>query len=247
MPIQSLENLDLENDNTKKVVAQEEPAGAEVSTFNQWDDDVTGEISSADKKIPRLNIGQKSGALGENQGFGNLVLNKEVVIAPYGQSIEATVLKIQKRYMERLPYDPNRTGMPRTFKTAKEAVDAGFSTEWGDQKVALPVAFMMFFFPAPSGLDKDIVEQNFVYDFNGIHYAAALYMTSPTGYRETASPVFSAMDTPRVKEFGSPRIVRWKATVFKRQNAVNSWFLLKMVTNGYNSPELVSYSKQILP
>jgi hypothetical protein len=245
MPIQSLENLEFADE--KKIVANEEPAGAEVSTFVQWDDDVSGEISSRDKKIPRLNIGQKSGALGEHQGFGALVLNKEVVIAPFGQSLDATVLKIQKRYMERLPYDPNRTGMPRMFGTAKEAVEAGYSTEWGDKKVALPVAFMMFFFPAPSGLDKDVVEQNFVYEFNGLHYAAALYMTSPTGYRETASPVFSAMDTPRVKEFGSPRIVRWKATVIKRQNAVNSWFLLKMVTSGYNQPELVAYTKEILP
>jgi hypothetical protein len=246
MPIQSLDNLDLSG-NTQEKIVPSEPEGAELSTFVQWTDDVTGEVQSTDKKIPRLNIGQKSGALGENMGFGNLVLNKDALIAPFGQSVHTIVLKIRKQYQERRPYDPGSTTMPKIFNTAKEAVAAGFSTEWGDEKCALPIAQILYFIPAPPGLDKEIVEQNFFYEFNNVHYAAALFTTSSTGYGETAKPIFSALDSPKVKEFGSPRIIRWTSTVIPKRNAKNSWFLLKMVATGLNSPELVAYTKSVLP
>lgn len=247
MPVQSLENLDLSGSTNEKIVPAE-PEGAELSTFVQWDDDVTGEVQSTDKKIPRLNIGQKSGALGENKGFGNLIINKEFLIAPFGQQIHTIVLKIRKQYQERRPYDPSSTTMPRIFNTARDAVAAGFSTEWGDEKCALPIAQILFFIPAPTGVDKDVVEQNFFYEFGGVHYTAALFTTSPTGYGETAKPIFSALDTPKVKEFGgTPRIIRWNSSVIKRTNAKNSWFLLKMVATGLNNPELVNYTKSVLP
>jgi hypothetical protein len=246
MPIQSLENLDLSGNNQEKIVPSE-PEGAELSTFVQWDNDVSGEVQSTDKKIPRLNIGQKSGGLGESIGFGSLILNKDALIAPFGQQIHTIVLKIRKQYQERRPYDPGSTTMPRLFNTAREAVAAGFSTEWGDEKCALPVAQILFFIPAPTGIDKDVVEQNFFYEFDGIRYTAALFTTSPTGYNETAKPIFSALDTPKVKEFGSPRIIRWTSSVRKQANAKNSWFLLKMVATGLNTTELVAYTKSILP
>lgn len=247
--ITSLENLEFpEGDEPEKKITPSEPEGAELSTFSPWGDtDVTGEVGSTDKKIPRLNIGQKSGALGESHGFGNLLLNKECVIAPFGQLIKGVmVLKIRKQYQERRPYDPNSTTMPKMFNTAKEAVAAGFSTEWGDGKCALPIAQILYFIPAPDGLDKDVIEQNFFYEFGGIKYAAALFTTSPTGYAETAKPIFTALDTPKGKEIG-PRGIRWMSTVIKRNNAVNSWYLLKMTAAGFNHPDLINYTKTVLP
>jgi hypothetical protein len=247
MPIQSLEDLNFPDDDPEKKIVPSEPEGTELSTFVQWTNDVTGEVVSTDKKIPRLNIGQKSGSLGESKGFGNLILNKEDLIVPFGQQIHTIVLKIRKQYQERRPYDPSSTTMPRMFNTAKEAVAAGFSTEWGDEKCALPIAQILFFIPAPAGLDKEVIEQNFFYEFEGIHYTAALFFTSPTGYNVTAKPIFSSLDTPKVKEFGSPRIIRWTSKVDKQINAKNSWFNLKMIATGLNSPELVAYTKSILP
>jgi hypothetical protein len=248
--ITSLENLKFgdENSSDEKITATE-PEGAEVSTFVQFGTDVTGEIGSSDKKIPRLNIGQKSGALGDTLGYGSLLLNKEVVIAPYGQKVtDVSVLKIKKQYQERRPYDPNSTTMPRLFNSAREAFDAGFATEWGhnDDKMALPVANILFLVAAPTTMDKDSVEQNFFYEFGGKHYAAALFTTSPTGYNETAKPIFTALDTPKVREVGL-RAVKWKIEPRKVQNAINSWYVLKINTDGYSSPEFVEYTRTILP
>lgn len=242
--VTSLENLNFEEE--EKVTASE-PEGAELSTFVQWNEDVSGEVGSADKKLPRLAIGQKSGSLGEEKGFGNLVLNKEVVIAPYGQKLtDVTVIKIRKQYQERRPYDPSSTTLPKLFNTAKEAVAGGFSVTYGDEKVALPIAQILFLIPAPANLDKEALEQHFFYDFQERKYAAAVFTTSATGYAETAKPIFTALDTPRCKDLG-PRALTWRAESFKKVNAKNSWFVLRVATSGFNSPEFIDFTKSILP
>jgi hypothetical protein len=245
--VTSLENLPFDDDENEERIKPTEPEGAELSTFVQWNEDVSGEVGSADKKLPRLAIGQKSGTLGEEKGYGNLVLNKEVVIAPYGQKLTGvTVIKIRKQYQERRPYDPGSTTLPKLFNTGKEAVAAGFSITYGDEKVALPIAQILFLIPAPGNLDKDALEQHFFYEFNGHNYAAAVFTTSATGYAETAKPIFTALDTPKVKELG-PRALTWKAESFKKVNAKNSWFVLRVASGGFNSPEFIDFTKSILP
>jgi hypothetical protein len=251
MPIRSLddENLDLQSEIGKKIMPSEPVVGEEVSTFVQFDSDVTGEVTTLDKKIPRLNLGQKSGALGENMGVGKLILNKEVVLADYGKSIFATCLKIKKQYQERRKYDPSSITLPKLFNTAKEARAAGFATEWGNdpnEKMALPIAHILWLIPAPDWLDKDVVDQNFNYDFENRRYAAALFTTSATGYNFTAKTIFTAMDTTKVKELGI-RCVNWRLASEKQQNAINSWYNLKITAQGYNPIEFIKYSKEILP
>lgn len=248
MPIQSLEDLLPEEiENSKKIMPSEPVQGEEVSTFIQFEHDVTGEVTTLDKKIPRLNLGQKSGALGESKGFGNLILNKEMVLAPFGKTITATAIKIRKQYQERRPYDPASTTLPRMFNTVKEAREAGFSTEWGDEKIALPIAHILWFIPAPEGLDQEEIDQNFFYDFKGVRYSAALFTTSPTGYNATAKPIFTALDSPKVREKGGLRSIIWKLTSDRQQNAKNSWFNLKIVASGFNQPDLMNYTKEVLP
>ena len=244
--VTSLENLNFAEAEEK--ITASEPEGAELSTFQQFGSDVSGEIGSADKKIPRLNIGQKSGALGESLGYGNLLLNKEIVVVPYNQTLDVSVLKIKKQYQERRPYDPNSTTMPKMFNSAREALDAGFSTEWGhdDDKMALPIAHILFLFAAPPTMEKDLIDQHFFYEFEGRPYAAAAFTTSATGYNETAKPIFTALDTPKVRQLGL-RSIKWKARTHKVQNAKNSWFVLKVNTDGYNSPGFIEYTKSILP
>jgi hypothetical protein len=253
MAVQSLENLDLNEEEQQKKISSSEPVqGEEISTFVQFQDDVTGEITTLDKKIPRLNLGQKSGALGENMGYGNIILNKEIVLAPYGKVITATALKIRKQFQERRPYDPSSTTRPLLFNTTKEAHAAGFATEWppgqltGNEKLALPIAHILWFIPASEDLDANVVEQNFFYNYKDIRYAAAAFTTSATGFNATARTLFTFLDTPKAKEAGL-RVGNWKLTAEKQQNAKNSWFNLKLVSNGFNSPDFIKYTKEILP
>lgn len=253
-PTQSLDDLNFE-DGKDKITANSEPAGAELVPGNFWEEDVMGEITTRDKKFPRLNIGQKSGNIGEEKGLGSLVLNREVVLLPPLKSGEnkgpilpgTLILKIQKQYQEKRDYDPSSTTLPRMFPTAKEAVAAGFSTTWGEgEKLAVPVALMLLMIPSSADMDKDVVEQNFPYAYNGSNYLAAGFFAAGTSWHEAAKPVFTALDSPRVKELGL-RAVRWNMRIIRRTGAKGAWFAMSLATGGFNQPELINFTKELLP
>jgi hypothetical protein len=255
MPTTSLDNLNFENE--EKITAQSEPTGTEdLVPGNFWDSDVSGEITTRDKKFPRLNIGQKAGNIGEDKGFGSLVLNRETVILPGFPSTEkrgpvlpgVIVVKIQKVYQEKREYDPSSTSLPRIFNTAKEAVAAGFSTEYSPagEKWVQPVAPMLLLVPTPIGMTGDAVEQNFPYDHNGTRYLAAGFFATGTSWHEAAKNVFTALDTPKVRELGL-RSVRWNMCIERRTGAKGAWYFLKLSTGGFNAPELIHFTKELLP
>jgi len=262
MPTTSLDDLSFE-DNDKKISSHTEPTGTseEVVPNNFWDTgDVSGEVTTRDKKWPRLNLGQKAGNIGEDKGFGSLVLNREIVILPGFPSNQnqgpilpgVVVIKIQKGYQEKREYDPSATSLPRLFKTAKEANDAGFSTEWGvGERQVQPVAAMLLLVPAPTVFSNGDggIENFFPYEFNGTHYLAAGFFATGTSWHEAAKPVFTAIDTPKVKSYGEVylRATRWNMSVIRRSGVKGAWYALKLSTGGYNSNDLIQYTKDILP
>ena len=115
-----------------------------------------------------------------------------------------------------------------------------------DIKLALPIANILFLIKAPANLHSDVLDQHFFYEFNGGKYAAVVHTTSATGYAETAKPIFTASDTPRAKAQGL-RVQNWKLESFKKQNSLNSWFVLRIYVSGYNTPEFIDFTKSILP
>jgi hypothetical protein len=254
MPTTSLDDLNFEHEG--KITAQSEPTGTEdLVLSNFWDGDVSGEITTRDKKFPTLNLGQKAGNIGEDKGFGSLVLNRDTVILPgfppsetHGQVLAGVIVaKIQKMYQEKRDYDPTATALPRRFATAKEAVAAGFSTEYGTgEKFVVPVAAELLLVPVPPGMNSDLMEQVFPYEFNGTRYLAAGFFAAGTSWHEAAKPVFTAWDLPKVKERGL-RSVRWNMCVIRRTGTKGTWYALKLSAGGFNAPELINSTKEFLP
>lgn len=259
MPTTSLDEMKFD-DKDEKISAKNDPTGSEdIVPTNFWDSgDVSGEITTRDKKWPRLNIGQKAGNIGEDKGFGSLVLNREFVILPGFPSNQnqgpvlpgVVVTKIQKGYQEKREYDPSSTSLPRLFRTAKEANEAGFSTEWGvGERLAVPVAAMLLLVPAPAGTPQEVLEQHFPYEYNGNTYLAAGFFATGTSWHEAAKPVFTALDTPKARSFGelALRSTRWNMSVIRRTGAKGAWYALKLSAGGWNPAELINYTKEILP
>lgn len=254
MPTTSLDNLNFEHED--KITATNEPTGTEdLVPGNFWDGDVSGEITTRDKKFPRLNLGQKAGNIGEDKGFGSLVLNRDTVILPGFPPTEAhgptlpgvLVVKIQALWQEKRDYDPSATSLPRIFNTAKEAIAAGFSTEYGQgEKFVVLVAPMLLLVPVPPGMNSDVVEQTFPFDFNGTRYLAAGFFATGTSWHEAAKVVFTALDLPKVRELGL-RSVRWNMSVIRRTGAKGAWYALKLSAGGFNAPALVNFTKELLP
>jgi hypothetical protein len=252
MPTTNLDDLNFENEG--KITAQSEPTGTEdLVASNFWNGDVSGEITTRDKKFPTLNLGQKAGNIGEDMGFGSLVLNKDTVILPgfpsnenHGMVLTGVVVpKIQKMYQEKREYDPANTTLPQRFATAKEAVAAGFSTEYGGgERFVQPVAAELLLVPVPNGMNSDLVEQIFPYEFAGNRYLAAGFFAAGTSWHEAAKPVFTAWDLPKVRERGLSS-VRWNMSVIRRTGTKGTWYALKLSAAGFNSPELTNAIKEI--
>lgn len=261
MPTSSLDDLNLENEPEKKISSTEEPTGSEdMVPTNFWEGgDVSGEITTRDKKWTRLNIGQKAGNIGEDKGFGSLVANRTFVVIPGFPSNQnqgpllpgVTVIKFQKAYQEKRAYDPSATSLPRMFRTSQEANEAGFSTEYGvSERFVQPVAAMLFLVPAPNGLDPDAAEQLFQFEHGGTRLMAAGFFAAGTSWFEAAKPVLTALDTPKCRSFGDNalRSSRWSMSIIRRTGVKGAWYAMKLAaTGGYNAKEFIDYTRQILP
>lgn len=81
-----------------------------------------GEFTARDMAVPRLNIGQKSGTMCDDnpEWIGQFIYDKGIAL---GNSINIVVSKLRKYYAEDLEFDsPTK---PQIFQTHAEAVAAG--------------------------------------------------------------------------------------------------------------------------
>jgi hypothetical protein len=93
---------------------------------------VDGDVSASDFRLPRLQIAYGVGGLAENFHPGDLVLAGENLLVEKGKPLRVIVLQATtywKEYTSGKKFIPGGP-LPQCFKTAAEAHDAGFTTEW---------------------------------------------------------------------------------------------------------------------
>lgn len=211
--------------------------------------DVQAEINPDDLNLPRINLVQKQSheSLVESFDFGDIVLNKVVRLAAINTVVEGVIVaKIKKQYQEKLEWDPSRSIQPKVFNTATEVREAGGSVVWGDDHFYEKLAHMLLIVPAPKDLGDDEREELFYYEFEGVHYARALFTVGGTGYNDSARDIFTALTTPALVTKGL-RLARWQMKSFKKANPKNTWYGLSLKRSGINSDEQIAWSKQIAP
>jgi hypothetical protein len=228
-------------DTTALAEMEENTSLVETSAVSLALGTVEGSIDAKDLIIPRMAIVQRVGPASKEFEPGQIVYNKETVLAEPEEAINLVVLSIKKFYEEWLPYDPNGP-KPKTFATARELADAKLYTDWrnDEQPPAREVANVLVLVEKPDAVDSTAFNKT----IGGKDYAIALWTLRGVGYSYGAKKIFSAssIDLARSGLLSG----RWELAT--EDKMVNGNYvhvpILRLV--GRNSAELVAEIKQAL-
>lgn len=147
---------------------------------------IEGEITAHDLKVPRLNLSQKSGNLGDDFPAGSFVFEKQVLLAGPGLSFTAVPLRMKKYYQEKIEFGTDQ--MPRKANTSAEVRELGGTTNY-DLRDEMPwfqdIADIRLAIQAPGELDEQYGEY-FPYSDGVNNYAMGIYTVASSAYTSLA-------------------------------------------------------------
>ena len=163
--------------------------------------EVVGEVGDDDFKLPTMHITQKIGPLSEMFNPGEIVLNKEVPLINGDTKqeknkdnfLELTVLRIQKKYEEKLDYNDDE--IPRIVTSLQEVYNLGGEVAWEKdangktiEPTWQPIATLLALIKDPTGED----DLNFPFEYDGNKYTVVTWTVRGGAYRSAAQEVFTA-------------------------------------------------------
>lgn len=203
---------------------------------------ISGEVTSRDIKLPRLNLIQKMSAA-VDAGFkaGDILFKNGDTILPLALPTEVTILNLKKQYQEALPY--GSTELPRTFDTAAELRAHGFTTEYGQEGYCKEIATLQVLFPAPPDLPEEMLDL-FQYNHDGQDYGIALMTLAGSAYTAGAKPIITAfMSHLRGKHWTG----KWTLASEKRTGGGNTWHVPTFKMAGKHDEAFAEFALGLLP
>jgi hypothetical protein len=175
-----------------------------------------GEINTADFQIPKLNIANKTGELSNEFPPGSIVFRKEVAVGDQKKPASLVLLRLSKKYMQRLPYGTDER--PKIFATAADVRTAGGTLDIteSDMDVYDPILTVTAAVQAP--------EKNhplFTFEHKGNHYALAQMLLAKSAYNNAGKQLITEAATALRTglAFG-----KYELTTSIRSNQMGSWF-----------------------
>lgn len=217
-------------DASGSAVAVREHTSTAVAVPGQCDD-LVGEISGDDLILPRINLTQKVGDLGDQFGPGVIVFQKEQVLWKEGDDpLNAVILHAQKRYQENTEFGSDEMG--QVVDTLDEVKALGGWIDWRDgedgRREAPPWAprlDVVLVVEAPKGADTSL----FPFDFDGKAYAAAVWTLSKSAFTSAGRMILTARATFLRDGY---RTGRWQVTAAKRQGPKGVYFVPSFRASG---------------
>ena len=215
-------------------VAVREPKGTALAVRGQYDD-LDGEIGGDDLILPRINLTQKVGDLGDQFGPGVIAFQKEMVLWKEGQApLNLVILHAQKRYQENTEFGSDEMG--QVVDTLDEVKALNGWIDWRDgedgKRQAPPWAprlDVICVVEAPEGADTSL----FPFEFNGKAYAAAVWTLSKSAFTSAGRTVLTARATFLRDGY---RTGLWQVSTAKRQGPKGIYFVPCFRANG-KTPE----------
>lgn len=180
--------VDAVEDSSAAIIEQPSARGDLAITNQQLSDaGLAGDFDQSDINLPRINLVAKTSALVDD-GFapGAIALNKEVTLVTRDKPLRVIVTHMVKQFQEDVAWGSEE--LPKTFNSEEEVHAAGYSFEWGSTNMVRPIAHITMLVQAPEDLSENDLEL-FPYEFDGNHYAMAIYTASKSAYKPTAKEI----------------------------------------------------------
>jgi len=190
---------------------------------------IEGEINASDFQIPRLNIANKTGELSNEFPPGSIVFRKEVAVGNQKSPAKLVLLRMAKKYMQRLPYGAEER--PKIFATANDVRAAGGTLDIteSDLDVYDPILTLTMAIRSPEG-----AHPLFVYERNGSHYALAQMILAKSAYNNAGKQLITEAATALRSGL---TVGMYELTTAIRSNAMGSWFTPVFRLAGRNNEE----------
>lgn len=194
--------VDAEVVQAEQTEALGQPANTGVSThvndpYNEGG--VVGEVGDSDIQLPRVRLIQGTSKFASNAPVGTLTLGNDgdlLVLAKEGQKVPFVVVEMRKQFQEKIPWGTDR--LPRMCNSAEEVAAAGGQVnapKGAGFYDSIAHAKMFVGLPASARDDHpqaDLVNAMFLFEFDGLIWAPAVYTASGMSYTAFAKSIFTA-------------------------------------------------------
>lgn len=204
---------------------------------------VVGEVDRSDIKLPRINLVQKSGKLGDEFKPGSIVLAREVLLSDGAQPVNIVLLSIKKQYQEDLPFDENGP-TPKLLDTAEEVRAANGSLKYGDDNYYKEIATALVLIEAPAGLTQDQLDAYFYYEAEGKAFCLGLWTFAGSSYNHAGKRLITAGTYGHLREGFSKG--NWAFTTEKKTYSGNTYFVPVPKPAGRTTPEFQEWATALV-
>jgi hypothetical protein len=200
-----------------------------------------------DIKLPRLNLVQKVGKLGDNFQPGSIVFEKSYVLSngKPEQAIDLTPLLFRKQYQRKTAWgEGDSNEQQEVYNTSEEVRRAGGSLEYGDENYFQEIADITFAVKLPENLEAgDEIFDLFPYKFADSLYAVAMWTVASSSYTALGKRILtdSAMTLRNGLHTG-----HYMVCSEIRKNAKNSWYVPRAAFAGRHTPEAAEFFASII-
>lgn len=168
---------------------------AEKGLIGDWD--------ASDTKLPRINLVNKTGVMGNDFTPGTWVINKEHQISKIddkdkkrGAPMRVIALQMMKQFQENIPYDERETTPARLFSAKSEVIAAGGTVHWSrGAGFFSEIATVEFLIQAPDWLGEDAEVHFYHIAEDGTRYGRAVATFASTAYSGVAVPLATSLRT----------------------------------------------------
>lgn len=214
-------------------VVEEKPLAMPKDAFEQHG------ISRSDITLPRVNLVQKTGVLCDSFQPGSFVFEKQIVLAKSGESFSATVIGHNKYFRENVVYGSDEFG--RRARDEAEVRAMGGTTLYdhpAEVPYFQPVADFLLAVKAPTDAAEDVL-QHFPLEFDGEHYALAVYTAAKSSYTSLAKRIFT--DAFYTLKDGL-HLAEYHIKAELKKNGPNSWFVpVAAMPKRHNNPDKAEF------